>query len=194
MVLGTAKLKHRNSTISPSTRGRDVLKRILVEFMIVSSEIQYIVIRNSKLAGPRRSASRWTNWHRKTTPTVYPEMISRDIKNSGISHKTNRARMHRWNSDQTSEQQSQIWTVSTANLEKSDLNQFLFINSLLLLPVLHGGSGMKIGGVFFKEKCCSKIVYSWWQCAATDGVCEQNTLIRHNSSRYTSSLLNSKSC
>ena len=28
MVLGTVKLKHRNSTISPSTRGRDVAKRV----------------------------------------------------------------------------------------------------------------------------------------------------------------------
>ena len=27
--------------------------------------------------------------------------------------------------------------------------------------------------------CCGKIVYSWWQSAATDGVCEQNTLTRH---------------
>ena len=38
----------------------------------------------------------------------------------------------------------------TANLEKSDLNQSLFINTKggirLLLPVSHGGSGMKTGG------------------------------------------------
>ena len=27
--------------------------------------------------------------------------------------------------------------------------------------------------------CCSQIVYSWWRSAATDGVCEQNTLTRH---------------
>ena len=88
--------------------------------------------------------------------------------------------MHRWNCDQTSEKQSQLWTVSTANLEKSDLNQSLFINTKggvrLLLPVFHGGSGMKTSGFFI---CCSKIVYSWWQSAATDGVCEQNTLTRH---------------
>ena len=49
-------------------------------------ETQYIVIRNSKLAGPSRSASKWISWHKKTTPTLYPEMNSRDIKNSGISH------------------------------------------------------------------------------------------------------------
>ena len=92
MVLGTVKLKHRNSTISPSTRGRDVAKELTArnnitkEFAIVFYETKYIVIRNSKLAGPSRSASKWISWHRRTTPTVYPEMNSRDIKNSGISH------------------------------------------------------------------------------------------------------------
>ena len=59
--------------------------------------------------------------------------------------------MHRWNSDQTSEKHWQICTVSTVNLEKSDLNQFLFINTesgicRLLHPVPHGGSGMNTGG------------------------------------------------
>ena len=29
--------------------------------------------------------------------------------------------------------------------------------------------------IFVFEICCSKIVYSWWQPAATDGVSEQNT-------------------
>ena len=50
MVLGTAKLKQRNSTISPSTRGRDVAKEMTArknftkEFTIVSYETKYIVI------------------------------------------------------------------------------------------------------------------------------------------------------
>ena len=48
--------------------------------------IQYIVNRNSKLAGPRRSASRWTSWHRKTTPTACPLRNMIDIRNIGISH------------------------------------------------------------------------------------------------------------
>ena len=86
MVLGTVKLKHRNSGISPSTRGRDVAEEITKEFTVVIFETKYIVNRNSKLAGPSRSASKWISWHRKTTPTVYPEMNSRDIKDSGISH------------------------------------------------------------------------------------------------------------
>ena len=78
-VLGTAKPTHRKSILWPTTRGRDVSKRIMMEFTIVSNEIQYIVIRNSKLAGPRRSASQWINWHRKTTPTAHPLRNMRDI-------------------------------------------------------------------------------------------------------------------
>ena len=51
MVLGTAKPTHRKSISWPTTRGRDVSKRILMEFTIVSNEIQYAVIRNSKKIG-----------------------------------------------------------------------------------------------------------------------------------------------
>ena len=86
VVLGTAKLRHRNSISWPTTRGRDVSKRILMEFTMVSNEIQFVVIRNSKLAGPRRSASRWINWYRKTTPTAHPLMSMRDIRKTGKSH------------------------------------------------------------------------------------------------------------
>ena len=43
-----------------------------------------IVIRNSKLAGPRRSASRWTSWHRKATRTAHPLRSSRDIGKTGV--------------------------------------------------------------------------------------------------------------
>ena len=53
---------------------------IVMEFTIVSNEIQYIVIHNSKLAGPRRSASQWINWHRKTTPTAHPLRSMRGIR------------------------------------------------------------------------------------------------------------------
>ena len=77
------------------TRERDVSKRILMELTIVSNEIHYIVTRNSILAGPRRSASQWINWRRKTTPTAYPLRNMRGIRKIGISHRTNRARMHR---------------------------------------------------------------------------------------------------
>ena len=33
-----------------------------------------------KLAGPRRSASQWMNWHRKTTPTAHPLRSMRDVR------------------------------------------------------------------------------------------------------------------
>ena len=36
----------------------------------------------------------------------------------------------------------------------------------------------KLVGLIFLI-CCSKIVYSWWQSAATDGECEQNNLTQH---------------
>ena len=92
-MLGTAKLKHRNTTISPSTRGRDVAKELTVrknitkEFLIVFFETKYIVIRNSKkLAGPRRSASRWINWHRKTILIAHPLRNTRDMIKTGISN------------------------------------------------------------------------------------------------------------
>ena len=44
------------------------------------------MIRNSKLTGPRRSASQWKNWHRKATPTTYPMRNMGDIGGIGISH------------------------------------------------------------------------------------------------------------
>ena len=47
---------------------------------------QFSVIRNSKFAGRRSSASQWINWHKKTTPTAYLMRNMRDIKNIGISH------------------------------------------------------------------------------------------------------------
>ena len=86
---------NRKSILWPTTRGRDVSKRILMEFTIVSNEIQYFVTRNSKLAGLRRSACQWINWHRKTTPAAHPLRSMTDIRKPGKSHSTNRAKMHR---------------------------------------------------------------------------------------------------
>ena len=86
VVLGTATLSHRKSIPWPTTRGGDGSKRKLMEFTIASNEIQYIVIRNSKLARPRRSASRWINWHRKTIPIAHLLSSTRDIRKNGLSH------------------------------------------------------------------------------------------------------------
>ena len=52
-------------------------------------------LRNSKLAGPRRSASQRINWHRKTIPIAHPLRSSRDVRKTGKSHTTNQAEMHR---------------------------------------------------------------------------------------------------
>ena len=61
-----------------------------------------------------------------------------------ISHKTNRARMHRCDSDQTSELQSQSRTISTENQAKNVQNPFYFNNTkdgTLLPQVILGGTG-----------------------------------------------------
>ena len=137
--------------------------------------------RNSKLAGPRRSASKWISWHRKTTPTVYPMRNIWDIKNIGVSHKTNRARMHRCDFEQTSEEQSQKWTVSTENQEKNGQNQSLFNftkGGTRPLEFLHGGVGIKTGGVhnyLFQNFVVVGSFTADSKSAATNGGCKQYT-------------------
>ena len=125
-----------------------------------SKETKSIVNRNSKLAVPSRSASRWTMWHRRTTPTVYPKRNFRYITNSGISHWTNRARIRRCDFDQTFELQSQ----SRTSIETCRTYSFFnCIKDGTFLPqVLHGGIGTrpKAGGAhefnsFFKI-CCNR--------------------------------------
>ena len=161
---------------------RHVSKEITKELTIVSNETQYIVIRNSKLAGPRRSASKWISWHRKTTPTVYPERSIWNIKNTGSSHQTNRARMHRCDFDQISEPQSQSWTVSTENQEKNVQNLLLFnyIRDGTLLPqVTHRGIGTrpKAGGAheFYSFLiCCSSFRLQLMAICCNRRGCEQH--------------------
>ena len=84
-VLGTARPKHRRASCGPQ-RADEVSKRIMMEFTIVSNEIQYFVTRISKLAGPKRNASQWIYWHKKTTPTAYSLRHMRYIRKIGISH------------------------------------------------------------------------------------------------------------
>ena len=83
--------------------------------------------------------------------------------------------MHQWNSSQTSEKHLQMCTVSTVNLEKSDLNQFTFINTKggirrLLHPVPHDGSGTNTGRAHKLE-----IVNDLW-AHAVSGLKEQRDL------------------
>ena len=144
--------------------------------------------RNSKLAGPNRSASRWTSWHRRITPTVYPQRNVRDISDSGMSHWTNRARMRRCDFDQTFELQLQSRTVSIENQARKSHNPFLTNNigdGTLLPQAILGGTGTrpKAGGAhefdsFFIQKnmfVAAGFVYSWSQSTVTDGRWRQRT-------------------
>ena len=173
MVVDTAKLKNRKSTLH-STRGRDAAKELTLKGEQTLQrnsrsffwETKSIVNRNSKLAGPSRSASRWTSWHRRITPTVYTKRNLRDIKDSGISHWTNRAKMRRCDFDQTFELQSQSRTVSIENQAKNVQNPLLTNNigdGTLLPQAIPGGTGTrpKAGGAhefnsFLKKVCCSR--------------------------------------
>ena len=53
-------------------------KNITKEFTIVFFE--------TKIGWTEQKCIEMIGWHRKITPSVYPEMNSRDIKDSGISH------------------------------------------------------------------------------------------------------------
>ena len=147
-----------------------------MEFTIASNEMQKIVIRNSKLAGPRRSASRWINWHRKTIPIAHPLRSTRDIRknwyislNKSGRHApmklqsdfreavTSMHRLHRESGEERPEPtpfyKYQRWhsSSSSSSTSWSQWNENWW------------------SSIFFSKNCCSKIVYSLWQSAATDG-------------------------
>ena len=93
MVLGTVKLKHEKQYHIAFNAWKRCRKRVDVReehYEEIHDRFptrpSFSFIRNSKLAGPSRSASKWTSWHMRITPTVCPEMNSREIKNSGTSH------------------------------------------------------------------------------------------------------------
>ena len=143
--------RHRKSILWPTMRGGDVSK---------------IILWNSRSLRTRFSISLFAiqNWldrgqvHRdgyidtKRPILLYRPRSMSDIRKLGLSLWTHLAEMHRWSSDQTSKKQSQVCTVvSTVNLEKSDLNPFLLINTKggirrLLHRVPQGGNGLNIGG------------------------------------------------
>ena len=85
VVLGMVKLKHRRSTSQPILRGGDASKKVFKEFTIAFRKIEDFVIRNSKLVGLRKSASRWTNWRRKISPIAHHLKSLRDIRKPGLS-------------------------------------------------------------------------------------------------------------
>ena len=95
------------------------------------------MIRNSKLAGPRRSASQWINWHKKDIPTAHLLRSMRDIgKLVYLNQQTGKNAPMRLRSD-----------FRTSVTIMNRLHRVNTKGSIrLLLPNLHGGSGMKTGG------------------------------------------------
>ena len=91
MVLDTAKLKNRKSTIKLSTRGRDAAKELTFKmnttkvFAIVFSETKSVVKRNSQSAGQNKSAKSGMNLRKKTIHTNSLQRKREDTKDKGIS-------------------------------------------------------------------------------------------------------------
>ena len=163
-------------------------KRNLMEFTIASNEIQHIVIRNSKFAGLRRSASRWTTGKPLLLPIFW---VVREIQEKLIHH-TEQIRQKCTDETQIRLPRStDKYAPSSPWVWRSDLNQIFSFNAKggirrLLYPLLHGGSGMNTGGAHIFLNCCGKIVCRWRQSAATDGGCEQkNTFTCHILSCFT---------
>ena len=78
VVLGTAKLRHRNSISWLHNARKTCIKK---NFDGIHDRFQ----RDSENRdSPRRSASRWINWHRKTTSTAHPLRSMRDKRKTGI--------------------------------------------------------------------------------------------------------------
>ena len=176
---GTAKLRHRKSISWPTTRGGDVSERNLMEVTIASNEIQFFVIRNSKLAGPRRSASQWINWHRKTTLIAH---LLREISEK-LVYLTEQIRKKCTDetpirlpnsSDNYEPSPPRTWRGTTWTNPFSSIPKVAFVFFQYFMVTVEWKPVELIFWI-----CCSKIVDSWCQSAATDGRSEQNTLTRH---------------
>ena len=116
----------------------------MMEVTIVANEIQKIVTRNSKLAGPRRSASQWINWHRKTTPAAHRLRSKKDIRK--LVYLTEQIR-------QKCTDETPIRLPNSSHNYESVEERPESIRRPLH-PVPHGGSGMNTGGAhyFFQKK------------------------------------------
>ena len=152
-------------------------------FTIVFSETKSLVNRNSKLAGPKKSASTWINWHRRITPTVSLKRNSKDTKDSGISPSISRARTHRCDFDLICELQSHSKTVSIVNQVKKLQNQYLHSNTGdgTLPQAIPCGTRPTAGGPhdFFEGHFILFVtvgfVHSRWRSIVTDGSVHRNT-------------------
>ena len=145
--------------------GRDVAKELTLKKNITKEIHDRIqrdqVYRESQLktVGTNKRAWRWTNWHKKITPTVYLKRNSRDIKDNGISPWTNRVRMHWCDFDQTSELQSRFMNPSPPRIRRRTTRTNTFSSIPKVAPVFFQffmvELGWKTGGaqnVFFQEK------------------------------------------
>ena len=147
--------------------GRDASERILMEIAIASYEMHYIVTRNSKLARPRRSASQWIKWHKKTTPIGYPMRNIRD--NKTLVFHTEQI----WQecTDETSirlPNRSHINEPSPPRIWRRTCRTNPFSTVPKVAPVFFQCFMVELGQklveliiFFFKKNCCSKFVYSW---------------------------------
>ena len=145
MVQGTVKLKHRSSFfIAHNARKRCIKKN----FKGIHDRFQKdLRDRESQLKVGRTEEKciEMNELAHKDLPVAHQLRSLRDVRKTGILRWTHLAEMHRWNSDQTSEEHLQICTVFTVSLEKSDLHQFWSTSiridiRRLLHPVHHGGS------------------------------------------------------
>ena len=123
VVLSTAKLWHKKSILRPTMRRGDVSKRNLKEFTLTSQKTQHIVICSSKLAGLRRSAPRCTKLVQENhSYRPSSEEFERYKKFWFIT-------LNKSGRNAPMKLQSDFREFSTMNLEKSDLNQHLSINT-----------------------------------------------------------------
>ena len=133
---------------------------------------------NSKLAGPSKSALRWTRWYSKITRTLYLKRNSKDTKVNGISSRVMQARTSLCDFDRIFELQSLSKTAFIVNQVRKLQSQYLRSNTSdgTLLPAIPGSTRPKVGGAydFFFAQVISffvtvGFVYSWWRSTVTDG-------------------------
>ena len=169
-VLGTAKPTHRKSSLWPTMRGRYVSKRIMKEFTIASWKIQRIVIRSSKIGWTEEKCIRdgqigtgkpllppilWGMWEISENWYI---SLNKSGKNASMKLRsdfrtavTKTNRLHRESGEPFPFHQFHRWHSSSSSSSSWwQWNQNWWSSYFLI--------------------CCSRIVYGWWQSAATDGV------------------------
>ena len=135
-------------------RGRDAERELTLKvnmlqvFMSLSNH-------NSKLAGPSKSALRWTSWHSKITRSVSLKRNPKDTKDNGISSRIMQARTSLCDFDRIFELQSLSKTVFIVNQVRKLQSQYLRVNTwdCILPSAVPGSTRPKNWRIlwFFKE-------------------------------------------